>query len=173
MNEELIQFLKKCKVFASIEHDPNLIEALIAQFEVISLKENNVLFRQGDPSDYFYILYSGRLSANLTIPNGKSKNIGQISPSETVGELGSLTGEPRTLTVRALESSEILRLPDTVFKKLCQQYPSILFDTIHPVITRSRQIIQVLASGDNKKHIAIIPANESVDTSAFEEKLTE
>ncbi|MDR3477693.1 MAG: patatin-like phospholipase family protein [Gammaproteobacteria bacterium] len=173
MNGELIQFLKKCKVFASIENESGLFEALIAQFELVRLKENNVLFRQGDSSDYFYIVYSGKLSAVLTVPNGKSRNIGQILPGETVGELGSLTGEPRTLTVKAHEPAEILRLPDNIFKKLCQQYPSILFDTIHPVITRSRQIIQVLASGDNKKHIAIIPANESVNISVFEEKLTE
>lgn len=173
MNTELAQFLKKCKVFASLQHDESVFEALIAQFEKIHIKEDHVLFRQGDPTDYFYLLYAGRLSVILNVPNGRPKIIGHVLPGETVGELGSLTGEPRTLTVKAMEDSVLLRLPDALFKKICRQYPAILFDTIYPVVNRSRQIIQVLATGQKKKHIAIIPANEETDIAAFEKKLLE
>ncbi len=171
MDGDLITFIKNCKIFSSLEED--VYQALITQVDVISLKENHILFRQGDQPDYFYILVSGKLSAILTIPNSKPRVVGHIIPGEPVGELGSLSGEPRTLTIKATEDSELVRLKDTIFRKICRQYPSILFETLNPVVGRSQQLIQALAAGEKKKHIAIIPANETVHLKKFEENIKE
>lgn len=171
MDGDLLNFLKHSKIFASLESEPDVFQALLKEFEKMTLKDGDVLFRQGDSAEYFFILGTGKLSAILSMPNAKPKIVGYIRPGESVGELGALSGEARTLTVKAVEDSTLWRLPEKTFKKLCAQYPSILLETIHPLVTRSRQVIQMLSTGETKKHVAIIPADETVDITQFEAQL--
>jgi NTE family protein len=172
VNEDVINAIRNSKVFASIDPNSDVFEALVTQFVHVRLKEAQVLFYQGDSSDYLYLLVTGKLAASLATSDGKSKIVGYLHPSDTVGELGALSGDTRSLTLKAAEDCFLLRLPNYTFQKLCRQYPSVLFETLHPVISRSQQIISLLSTGEKKKHIAIIPASENVESMlTFEKKL--
>ncbi len=171
MNEDLINSIKNCKVFTSLDPQGDVFQALIAQFVEVSIDSGEILFHQGDPAGSLYILVSGKLSAILSTTNTKPRIVGHILPSETVGELGALSDDPRSLTIKAVEPSKLLQLSSDIFKKLCRQYPAILYETLHPVVSRSQQILQLFGTGEKKKHIALIPANQSVHLEQFEEKL--
>lgn len=174
VSEDIINAVRNCKVFSSIDPNSDVFQALISQFEKVTLKEGQVLFYQGDPSDYLYLMVNGRLSATMSTADGKSKIVGHLHASEVVGELGALSGDPRSLTLKAAEHTLVLRLPNYTFQKLCRQYPAILFETLHPVISRSQQIISLLSTGEKKKHIAIIPASDDIETLPhFEKRLKE
>ena len=171
MKEDVINSVKNCKIFASLDPSGDVFQALAAQFLEINLKSGEILFQQGDPSGFFYILTHGKLSAVLSSPSMKPRVVGHILPIEPVGELGALSGDPRSLTIKAIEDCRLLKLPDDIFKKLCRQFPSVLFETLRPVVGRSQQMIQLLSTGEKKKHIAIIPANKDVHIEEFEAKL--
>jgi predicted acylesterase/phospholipase RssA/CRP-like cAMP-binding protein len=173
MDEDIIKAIKNCKVFASLDPNSDVFQALAEQFSQLKIKSGEVLFHQGDPSHSLFILVNGKLSAILSAPDTKPRIVGHILPVETVGELGALSGDPRSLTIKAVEDCHLLKLPSDTFKKLCRQYPSVLFETLHPVVSRSQQIIQLLSSGEKKKHIALIPANRDVHMEQFEENLKE
>jgi NTE family protein len=173
MNDDLIQSIKNCKVFASLDPHGDVFQALAAQFTKVHLKNGEVVFQQGDMSHSLYILVSGKLAAILSTPDAKPRSVGHILPVETVGELGALSGDPRSLTVKAIEDSTLLQLPADTFKKLCRQYPAILFETLHPVVSRSQQIIQLLSTAEKRKHIALLPANGDVHLEKFEAKIKE
>jgi predicted acylesterase/phospholipase RssA/CRP-like cAMP-binding protein len=171
VSEDIINAVKNCKVFASLDPNGEVFQALISQFHKVSLKAGQVLFYQGDPSDFLYILVTGSVTAYLTTSEDhKPRMIGHLQPSDVVGELGTLSGDPRSLTLKATEDCLLLRLPGYTFQKLCRQFPAILFETLHPVISRSQQIISQLSSGEKKKHIALIPANDDIETLAHFEK---
>jgi predicted acylesterase/phospholipase RssA/CRP-like cAMP-binding protein len=171
VSEDIINAVKNCKVFSSLDPNGDVFQALVSQFHKVSLKAGQVLFYQGDPSDFLYLLASGRLTATLSTSDAnKPRIVGHLQPSDVVGELGVLSGDPRSLTLRATEDCLVLRLPSYTFQKLCRQYPSILFETLHPVINRSQQIISLLSTGEKKKHIALIPANDNIETLAHFEK---
>jgi predicted acylesterase/phospholipase RssA len=173
MDDEVTNWILSCKIFASIDPHSDVFHALIAQFTTVKLKSGEVVFNQGDPSDFLYILVSGKLTAILSSTGNKPKIVGHIMPIEPVGELGAISGDPRSLTLKAIEDSQLLKLPGETFKKLCRQYPAILYETLHPVVGRSQQLMQLIASGEKRKHIALIPANADVPLGKFEEKLTE
>jgi NTE family protein len=175
VSEDIINAVKNCKVFASLDPNGEVFQALVSQFHEFSLKSGQVLFYQGDPSDFIYLLVSGSLSASMaTADDSKLRVVGHLQPSDIVGELGVLSGDPRSLTIKAREDSLLLRLPSYTFQKLCRQYPAILFETLHPVISRSQQIISLLSTGEKKKHVALIPANDNIETlRQFEKTLKE
>ena len=173
MDDELVRSIKSCKIFASLDPDSDVFQAIIAQFTAIKFSVGEIVFTQGDPSHYLFILISGKLAAILSTPDSKPKIVGHILPIEPVGEMGALSGDPRSLTIKVVEDSLLVRLPSETFKKLCRQYPGILYEALHPVVSRSQQIIQSIASGEKRKHVALIPANGEVNIKKFEAKLHE
>ena len=94
-NKDLIH-LSQCEIFNSLYEDSDLGSL---QIERIEIPAGKILFTQNDPSDYLYILVNGKLSTYLTTSNIKIKIVGIIEPVETIGELGILSGETRSLTV--------------------------------------------------------------------------
>lgn len=173
MEGDLLKFLKSCKTFASLEVKDDIYEALLSQFEKLYIEPGEALFHQGDIPENFYILVNGKLSASFSTGKAKPKIVGYIHPGESVGELGALSNDPRSLDIIAVEKSFLLKLPSDTFKKLCRQYPSILFETVSPLVNRSREVIKALSTSEKKKHIAILPANKDIDLKEFEVHIKE
>jgi len=169
--EDLLNAVRSCKVFASL--DKKVCQAVLPKFEKIALNKGEILFNQGDPSDCLYLLLQGKLSAVITTALGQSKSISFIEPVETVGELGALSNEPRSLTIKASKASLLFKLKSGDFVNLCHLYPAVMFATIHPIIARSQKVIQMLSSEKIHKHIAIMPANEEISLKDFSDKLAE
>ncbi|MDR3492908.1 MAG: cyclic nucleotide-binding and patatin-like phospholipase domain-containing protein [Gammaproteobacteria bacterium] len=171
MDGDIIRFLKSSRLFATSDLQENVFQALASQFQDVTLAEDEILFHEGEPSKYLCILVQGKLSAYISTSHAKIKIIGHILPGETIGELGALSNDPRTLTVKAIEPSRVLKLPTITFKKFCRQYPGILINAVEPLASRSQNIIRLLSSGESRKHIAIIPAHPDIDVQAFAEQI--
>lgn len=171
MEDDLLTLLQTSKIFSSLSK--RVCRKLATRFEKTELEEGDILYFQGDPSDSLEILLSGKLESILTTADGEKKVVGEINAGETAGELGALSGEPRSTTIKALRNSILFRLPSEAFVEICHQYPSVLFAIINPIVTRSHQIIQTLSSDKFRKHILLIAANNEVDLEKFSEKLIE
>jgi CRP-like cAMP-binding protein len=65
-----------------------------------------VIFRQGDCSDYVCILLSGSVVIQVVGKNG-AEEIARVEINEPFGELAALTGLPRTATAIAIEGSVV------------------------------------------------------------------
>lgn len=169
MDDAVSKTLKATRIFSSL--DDASLQALVPLFTQVELKQNEYLFYQHDPSDSVYLLTSGKLTAELTSAQGDSRIVGHIDPGETVGEVGALSGDPRALTIKALRASTLLKLSRVDFVNLCNTHASVMFETVHPIISRSKSIIQMLSSEKTSKHIVIIPANREVPLQQFYEKL--
>ena len=170
MDKYLIDSLKQCEIFSSLYEDSDL-DSL--QAEKIQLARGKVLFYQNDPSDYLYILLKGKLSTYLTKMTGGIKIIGVVSPVETIGELGVLSGDPRTLTIQAISDCELLCIPGKSFKFFCQEHPTVLLETIKPIIARSQKTIKVIAGEDIFKWAVILSANKDVPLMKFNHKIAQ
>jgi CRP/FNR family transcriptional regulator, cyclic AMP receptor protein len=66
---------------------------------------DEVLFRQGDPSDFAFLILAG--SADVLRDAGEDAIVlGTVHAGEFVGEMGVLEGRPRSATVRAASTVE-------------------------------------------------------------------
>lgn len=68
-----------------------------------------------------------------------------------------MSGEPRSLTVKAATDSVVLELPNKIFKEFCQEYPAILTDISKFIVDRSLQIIKIMAQEEARKVNLIFP----------------
>lgn len=169
MDAQILDWLKHNRLFSAL--DVAAREKLLPKLTEVLLKQGEILFLQGAISDSVYLLIDGRLGAEITTATGETKTVGHVDPGETVGELGALSKEPRSMTVRAFKDSILLRLSAKEFVDLCHQFPSIMYETVHPIISRSKNIIQLLSAEKVKKHVAIVPANKDISLQLLADKL--
>lgn len=86
------------------------------------LEAGDVLCEVGDAADEMFILVSGALE----VTTAKDVQLATITPVTTVGEMGMLTGEPRSATVRALEPSRLLGINRRRFAGIRQTDPELV-----------------------------------------------
>jgi CRP-like cAMP-binding protein len=72
--------------------DRATLRSLREEMQWLTLPGGAVLFREGEASDYFYIVISGRLGVVIEPAPGESRFVTQIGIGETVGEMGLITG---------------------------------------------------------------------------------
>ena len=61
-----------------------------------------VLFRQGDSGDSFYIIFKGSVEVLVTPEGGtEERRVATLGPGDFFGEMSALTGQPRSATIRA------------------------------------------------------------------------
>lgn len=73
------------------------------------------LFREGEPSAAVFALTAGQVKVERTSADGRTTVLGFRGPGDLLGELGAVTGRPRTAAATALEPVSALVLPAPAF----------------------------------------------------------
>jgi HlyB family type I secretion system ABC transporter len=84
-----------------------------------------VIVRQGEEADAFYILTSGRARVIKETADGKEIALAGLRPGDEFGEQALLQGGLRTATVRCSTAVELLRLDRDDFTTLLGQIPEL------------------------------------------------
>jgi NTE family protein len=116
-----VALLASLPLFSDIDRET--LAAIGAGLDWIALPGGAVLFEAGEASDALYIVFSGSLGAYGGDP---PRLIARIPAGETVGEMGLLSGHPRSATVRAIRDSDVARLPRETFDRLIATHPTAL-----------------------------------------------
>lgn len=169
MDINLKDLLKTSRVFSSLGESAS--QRLLSKCSQVHLGQGEILFYQGDASDSVYLLVSGKLVAFLTVLSGQARTVGYVLPGETVGELGAIVNEPRSLSIKALKDSILLKISTRDFIEICHQYPAVMFAALHPIITRSTNLLQIFSAEKANKHIVLVPANGKTSLEAFFHKI--
>jgi MFS family permease len=103
-----LELLRGISIFAALPA-PTL-EQLARSLERVSVGAGDVVFRQGDHGDRFYIVDSGELEVEI---DGREANV--LGAGDHFGEIALLRDIPRTATVRARKTSELYALERDAF----------------------------------------------------------
>jgi CRP/FNR family transcriptional regulator, cyclic AMP receptor protein len=82
-----------------------------------------VVLCEGTPSDSVLLLLTGRLKVVTYSEEGDEFIISTVLPGETIGEMGVLSGRPRSATVEATVPSTLLVLPGSVIAHMIEKRP--------------------------------------------------
>ena len=120
--------------------DDAAFAALAPALSDLELEAGDVLMRRGDPAEHAYLLVRGRLAVES--PEGEgSAPLSILDAGELVGEVAMLAGGTRSATVRALEASQLVRLPRTELAQALERNPAALerfVDTVRRRLWRSQ-----------------------------------
>jgi hypothetical protein len=87
------------------------------QLQRLKTNAGDVIVRQGETADRFYIVGDGEVEVFREEADGE-KRVALLGPGQFFGEIGLLTAKPRTATVRTTKESELLSLDRDSFLML-------------------------------------------------------
>ncbi len=101
------------------------LSELEAASEKRSFKKKEVIFSEGEPSQWFYLLIKGKVKITKLSYEGKEIILEIIQAPDFFGGLAVLRGFPYPASAVAIEDSEVIRIPRNIFLRLAERYPSI------------------------------------------------
>jgi CRP-like cAMP-binding protein len=101
--------LSQLYLFADLS--PTALSSLARAARIRTVRRGQVLFTADDPSDYLYLIRSGRLRVVVRSPRGDELVLNVVGPGDSLGELSMLDGQPRSAGAEALEDCELIAIP--------------------------------------------------------------
>jgi predicted acylesterase/phospholipase RssA len=110
-----------------------------------------------------YVVISGRLRVAVSLPDGNERLVGEASPGELVGELGLLTGEPRSATVYAVREANVAKLTEPVFARLLERHPQVMMNIMRLIVKRQQRTLRAFpVECPRALTLALIPTGDAV-----------
>jgi HlyB family type I secretion system ABC transporter len=104
---------------------PDVRTLVAATFQPLTFTFGEVIVREGDDADAFYVLSAGRARVVKEGGDGQEVTLAMLGPGDTFGETGLLERSTRTATVRASGDVEVLRLDRALFDGLLATSPEL------------------------------------------------
>lgn len=133
-HDRLIFTLSKIEHFKSLP--PEAQNAIIDVAIPRQYKAGQVIYLEGEPADYAYILERGWVKATRMTHEGREQGLLFLRPVEIFGDIAIFSGTPYPGTVTALEDVEAWLIPSQVLLLLVKQYPALALAVIHRLSER-------------------------------------
>ncbi|MEO8439409.1 MAG: peptidase domain-containing ABC transporter [Spartobacteria bacterium] len=115
--------LRRSSLFQFLPDDH--FEQLRSLLQEESYEFGDLLVRQGEPADAFYVLLSGRARVVKSDQNGNEIVLATLKPGDSFGEAALTEGGTRTATVRCSTAVDALRLDRSDFLQLAEETPEL------------------------------------------------
>jgi len=97
---------------------------LLGKMDRLTFGPGEDIIREGDTGDSIYIISEGRVSVSTSV--GSSVVVlAELGEQDFFGEVSFLTGRPRTATVTAVDTTQIMELKRSEVNDLISRYPNV------------------------------------------------
>lgn len=120
---QILQFLSSLTLFEGVSQAS--LAALARASRLKRAPKGAFIFFQADPAEAVYLVWRGAIAIRLENPDGRELVINEMSPGDCFGELGVLTGQPRSTSAEAIVDSEVLLIQSATFQTVLQGEPPL------------------------------------------------
>jgi len=128
--------LRQLPLFAELSEDG--LKALSRLVMERRLEADEVLFWEGDASDFFYVITAGRVKVFKHASGGKEITIGFFSAGEMFGEVAIFDGGAYPASAQATMTTRLLGIKKTDFTSFIAAYPQVAINIIKVLSGRLR-----------------------------------
>jgi CRP-like cAMP-binding protein len=108
--------LLQMRVFQSVP--PSNLQAMFLRMQEMQASAGQVIIRQGDPGDFFYVIMEGRCMVTREAPNQKPMRLAELDAGSCFGEEALIADAERNATVTMLTRGRLMRLSKEDFRNL-------------------------------------------------------
>lgn len=138
-------FLAFSPIFGVLSPDQR--DRFIDRFTRSVYSKDDLVIRQGEEGDTFYMVKSGRLEV-FREEDGERKKLAELGPGDFFGEIALLKGEKRTASVRALERAELVCLGKDAFRDILTRYPDVKERIERKAESRMKEIMSIVRASE-------------------------
>ncbi len=114
------------------------------------------IVRQGQEGDSMFVIHRGSVKIQIK-EDGVIKILQNFREGDFFGEMGLLTGEPRSATVIAVEETEVLEINNLCLKPVLEENPELVA-SLSQIIDERRETLDKMET-ENKAHEPINKAS--------------
>ncbi|MEO7328291.1 MAG: mechanosensitive ion channel family protein [Minicystis sp.] len=133
----------RSKALATVEFlkplTPTELEATAERLHFAPFAPGEPITKQGAVAHWLYILIDGTAQVRVNV-DGAEKEVARLTAPSFFGEMGLMTGAPRTATVVALTEVECYRLDKDAFHKILSARPEIAAEISTLLATRKVEL---------------------------------
>lgn len=127
-----VNLLARIPLFANLQSEE--LQLLASALDVVNLKSGDVLFREGDVSEHFFVVSSGSLEVLSGLDTDSELVLRVVGEGGYFGELGLIVSEGRrTASIRARGDAVLLSLSRKQFTELLQRHPLLAYAIIKDI----------------------------------------
>jgi CRP/FNR family transcriptional regulator, cyclic AMP receptor protein len=145
-----VEDLIKIKVLDNLTQP--MLESMQPLTRLHLFEEGHVVYKEGDPAEYFYMLIKGKVNLEVEAAETLIISLGAIKPGYSFGWSSLLPGSQHSTTAMCVETCEILAIPGDDFLKLLEKDHTIGYKFMSSVVSilkrrlerRTNQFIRVM-----------------------------
>jgi len=103
----------------------SMLEKVAGIVDLLQFEPEEMIFRQNDPADRFYMLSRGHVLLEQKITDRVTACVGSIKPGYSFGWSAMIEDSLYTTDARCIEVSEVFSFRSEKIRKLCSREPEI------------------------------------------------
>jgi CRP/FNR family transcriptional regulator len=123
---------------------PENLEAVADVCSLKSIEKGELLFREGDKAEGFYVLQTGAISVFKLTPDGREQIICVFRPPESFAEVTLATLEAYPANGVALENSQVIVVQRAGFRDLIHRKPELSLHMLASMSLHLKHLVQTL-----------------------------
>lgn len=117
--------LKQIAIFSALNKED--AESVRANLIPEIFKKKQVIFTEGDPSEWLYIVIKGKVKITKLSRTGREIILEIISPMDFFGGIAVIRGFPYPANAVAMQDTEVLKISKANLKRILDRYPSLIY----------------------------------------------
>jgi small-conductance mechanosensitive channel/CRP-like cAMP-binding protein len=146
--EQRVQALGRVELFNSLTEEER--RSLAPQMRYAPFARGEAMTRQGAEAHWLYLMTGGEAEVRVSTDGNLNERVATLNEGDVFGEMGMMTGEPRSATVVAVTNVECYRLDKDAFHDILQQRPEIAED-ISMLLAKRRVELEAAREGLNEE----------------------
>jgi small-conductance mechanosensitive channel/CRP-like cAMP-binding protein len=130
--------VKQVDLFRHLTDDET--RTIAARLDYVPFGSGEIVTRQGATAHWLYILTRGRAEVAIETQGQPRRTVGTLDAGSIFGEMGLMTGSPRSATVTALTDIECYRLDKRSFQDILESRPAMAEEIAAVLAERQAQI---------------------------------
>ncbi len=91
----------------------------------LDVTAGDVIARQGDAAASMHFILEGRIGVAVDLGQGRMMRVRSLGRHTTIGEMGLITGQPRSATIQAEADSVLYELSAQAYERIMREQPAL------------------------------------------------
>ncbi len=151
--------LRRVELFSQMTDDE--LRSLAERLKFAPFAKGNIIARQGSVAHWLYIVISGEAEVYFETPGGERRTVSELQQGSFFGEMGMMTGAPRSASVIAKSDVDCYRLDKDMFEEILRARPVIAEEMSHILAARRAELDSVIQNLDAESAQKVISQRRS------------
>ena len=141
--------LRQSRIFHDLPHED--IVAIAEGCQLRSLQKGEILFREGDPTEGFYIIQLGQIGIYFVTPDGREQTLSVFRAPESFGEAALVTLATYPANAVALDYSRVILVRKAHFRELVARRPQLALQMLASMSLDLKELLHLLQNSRGRQ----------------------